>query len=235
MPGKDASYNEPIKRQARGDVLRHAVEALAAGRASSPLVTDEEFDRLLDYCVNFIREHGRQDLSEAVVPLREIWHAMHQSRVGNRAPADLKVLFLSGPDPLNDFEALAELGVEPQNVWAVESDKKTFLSAAMQLREVGAPLKLHWGKLQEFFAVVPEQFDIVYFDACGPLFGGQPRMNQDCRSCSCISGWHPSRRSSRTSRRRRAITKNSGSIGCSHGTPRGFFSRSITRAKNSIA
>jgi len=177
MRGKDASYNEPLKRQARADVLRHAVVALTTGRATSPLVTGEEFDRLLEYCVDFIRKHARQDLSEAVAPLREDWHAMHASRVGKRAPADLKVLFLSGPEPLNDFVALAELGVNPHNVWAVESDKNTFLSAVTQLREVGAPLKLHWGNLREFFAVVPEQFDIVYFDACGPLFGGEPRTN----------------------------------------------------------
>lgn len=171
------SYNEPSKRQARADVLRHAVVALTADRATSPLVTGQEFDRLLDYCVDFIRKHARQDLSEAVVPLRENWHATHTSRVGRRNPADLKVLFLSGPEPLNDFGALAGLGVDPHNVWAVESDKDTFQSAKMQMRQVGAPLKLHWGKLEEFFAIVPEQFDIVYFDACGPLFGGKPRTN----------------------------------------------------------
>src|SRR4051794_8762872 len=113
MGGKDSSYNEPLKRRARADVLRHAVEALTIGRATSPLVTEEEFDRLLQYCVDFIRKHARQDLSEAVVPLREDWHVTHTSRVGRRAPADLKVLFLSGPEPLNDFEALAELGVDP--------------------------------------------------------------------------------------------------------------------------
>ena len=32
MPRKDAAFNEPLKRKARGDVLRHAVDALAAGR-----------------------------------------------------------------------------------------------------------------------------------------------------------------------------------------------------------
>lgn len=177
MIGKDASYNEPLKQQARTDVLEHAVTALTTDRTTSPLVTGREFDRLLKYCVEFIRKHTRRDLSEAMTPLRSAWHAMHTSRVGKRAAGDLKVLFLSGPEPLNDFEALAELGVNPHNVWAVESDKKTFQSAVTQLRKVGAPLKLHWGKLHEFFAVVPEQFDIVYFDACGPLFGGEPRTN----------------------------------------------------------
>lgn len=173
----NASYNQPVKQRVRAKLLRHAVESLTISRAGVSLVTAADFDRMLDYCVDLIRRHAHHDLSAAIAPLRQHWHTVYASRVGHRLADELKVLILAGPEPLNDLEALTALGVPPENVWAVEGDKNAFRAAVGQLREAGLPLKLHFGSLRDFFAVVPEQFDIVYFDACAPLFGGEPRTH----------------------------------------------------------
>lgn len=177
MSEETETYSQPQKKKARSAVLGHAVESLTRGRVSSPLVTLDKFHRLSDYCVQYINQYGRVDLTEPMAAIRSHWEAVQVSRVGNRSPNDLKVLFLCGPEPLNDLEELIGLGVAPENVWAVEGDEKAFRKAATELREAGRPIKLHQGSLHEFLSVVPEQFDIVYFDACGPLFGGKPKTS----------------------------------------------------------
>jgi len=177
MSQEAKAYGEPLKRRARSTVLRHAIEALTSGRESSSLVTVSEFDRMLQYCIRFIKKHAHRDLSEEMSLGQEYWHDVHASRVGLREASDLRVLFLCGPEPLNDLEELASLGIAPHNVWAVEGDRACFEAAVKQLHEAGMSTKLHFGSLHEFFSVVPEQFDVVYFDACGPLFGGKPKTN----------------------------------------------------------
>ena len=73
------------------------------------------------------------------------------SRVGSKEPGDLKVLYLSGPEPLNNLSVLMKFGINPHNVWAIESDKRTFDVALKPLQESGIPLKLHLGTLSKFF------------------------------------------------------------------------------------
>jgi len=175
MSEAKASYSQPQKQKARATVLHHAVQSLTETRASSPLASISEFQRLASYCVQFVKQHGNFDLAEEMCALQQHWEDVHTSRVGQRAPSDLKVLFLCGPEPLNDLEELIALGVASENVWAVEGDERAFREAARKLQQANHPIKLHQGSLHEFLSVVPEQFDIVYFDACGPLFGGKPR------------------------------------------------------------
>jgi hypothetical protein len=60
---------------------------------------------------------------------------LHATRIGNKKASELQVLFLSGPEPLNDLEIMMELGIRPENVWAVESDKEMFDHAHRHLSE----------------------------------------------------------------------------------------------------
>ena len=177
MCDPNESYTQPVKQNARSFVLRHAVESLTTKRDSSTLATIEDFDRLLDFCVRQFRQYVGQDLSEPLATVQRNWNGVHASRLGKRDARDLKVLFLCGPEPLNDLNELGELGIARENVWAVEGDPRVYQAAARQLREACESIKLHQGSLSEFFQVVPEQFDIVYFDACGPLFGGRPKTS----------------------------------------------------------
>lgn len=177
MDAEKATYSQPLKMKARQVVLEGAVRALTEERESSPLVPLTSFNSLARYCVNLFQTYLRRDISEPVSLLQQHWEAVHASRVGERLPSDLKVLFLCGPEPLNDLMELLSLGVAPENVWAIEGDEQAYRKAVKQLREGGWPIKLHQGSLHEFLAVVPEQFDVVYFDACGPLFGGKPKTS----------------------------------------------------------
>jgi len=153
------------------------VRALTEERESSPLVPLSRFGSLAQYCLNLFQTYLSRDISEPISLLQQHWEAVHASRVGRRLPIDLKVLFLCGPEPLNDLMEFISLGVAPENVWAIEGDEQAYRRAVRQVREGGWPIKLHQGSLHEFLAVVPEQFDVVYFDACGPFFGGKPKTS----------------------------------------------------------
>ena len=166
------SYQQPAKAEARSALLKRAVEALTVSRAESPLVRLDEFDETLAFAERVALRRGLSvDGLEAEA---ERFRAFHASRVGSRRPADLKVLYLSGPEPQNDLRVLMDLGVQPENVWALEKSRNDFRAALRQAKEEGLRLRLHKGGLEAFFDKVHERFDIVYFDACAPLPGGKP-------------------------------------------------------------
>jgi hypothetical protein len=174
MSLSDTSYAHPEKDAVRQRVIAHAVNSLAKGRDSSPVVTAQEFERTMDYCLGFLEQHCDANLRAGVKPAAEDWHSLHQSRVGSKKPDDLHVLFLAGPDPIADLMAFKRAGVPFTNIWAIEGHQDTFRKAVGILGREELPLKIHNGNLQQFFSIVPQQFDIVYFDACGQLFGGRP-------------------------------------------------------------
>ena len=181
MGNSNSLYDQQVKADVRNRILRHAVNALTSDRSESPVVSIDRFNRGLEYCIDFIRRHARQDIRPHLEAPAAFWGALQESRVGVRSPVDLNVLFLCGPNPLNDFQVLMGLGIPPQNVWAVEGGTNEFDNAVKELRTAELPVNIDKGALHEFFEVVPQQFDLVYFDACGPLFGGKPKTAQVLR------------------------------------------------------
>lgn len=166
------SYQQPAKAEARTALLKRAVEALTVSRAESPLVRLDEFDETLAFAERVALQRGLSlDGLEAEA---ERFRAFHASRVGTRKPADLKVLYLSGPEPQNDLRVLMDLGVQPENVWALERSRDLYRDALQEAKVGGLRLRLHHGGLEAFFERVHERFDIIYYDACAPLPGGKP-------------------------------------------------------------
>lgn len=195
MTAQLPDYSEPIKNEIRRAVLTHAVRSLTVERDESALVSEEHFLRMLTFVLDEIRLHCQQDLRPAMAPVIDHWLKFRSCRVAKREPHELQVLILCGPNPTNDIAELVRLGVSPFNIWAVESDAAAFTSAIEILQSIDLPLKIHKGSLKEFFEVVPQQFDIVYFDACGPLMGGKPPtlpvlkeliINQRLNEVSCL-------------------------------------------------
>jgi len=84
------------------------------------------------------------------------------------------VLYLRGPEPLNDLEVLIQHGVDPHNVWAVESDPQTAQHAVRALQASGLPIKFYPGALSELFELCGGDFDMVYIDSCAPFGAGSP-------------------------------------------------------------
>jgi hypothetical protein len=169
-------YNQPEKNQARWLALCHAVESLTTYRDTSPVVTLDHFRRGMKYVCDtlekttcFPNPHGQ------VREKAEAFAELHATRIGKRKANELQVLFLSGPEPMNDLEVMFELGIRPENVWAVESEEKVFQKAVDSLLVSGYGIKIYQGSLQQFFEIVPQQFDIVYFDACGTVMKPKSR------------------------------------------------------------
>src|SRR5205807_1774805 len=134
-----------------------------------------------DYCCRYLDEHCGVQAHDDVKPHVDSWLELHRSRVGVKKPCDLQVLFLAGPDPTNDLMTFRQHGITFENICAIESDKGTFAKAVRAAGQQRIRVKLHRGSLQSFFAVVPQQFDIVYFDTTAPLFGGDPNTIQVIR------------------------------------------------------
>lgn len=174
MDPSEQSYTQPEKNLVRERIISASVKALTSERASSPVVPVDVFHKTIEYASRFLAEHGGIYVEDDLKPHVANWVALHGSRVGTKKPSELQVLFLAGPDPTNDLMEFRKCGVSYENIWAIESDKDNFGKAVKALERQGIRVKLHRGSLQTFFALVPQQFDIVYFDATAPLFGGEP-------------------------------------------------------------
>src|SRR5262245_10979385 len=174
MKPSEIQYNQPEKNEARERVLLHAVESLTNYRSESPVITERQFRETLERACGFLDEHCGMASAQETPFYKEDFLALHSRRIGNRTADQLSVLFLAGPKPSEDIALLIKLGVLPQNIWAIERNGKTFEKAVADIKASGYRVKVHHGNLQEFFEIVPQQFDIVYFDACSPFFGGSP-------------------------------------------------------------
>jgi hypothetical protein len=98
------------------------------------------------------------------------WENFYSSTTQSRKPENLKVAYLAGPNPENDFQALMDFGILPENVWAFETDSSTYEDAVWSTLNSEFPfLKLIKGNIGQFFAASPQKFDIIYLDLCGPL------------------------------------------------------------------
>ena len=59
------------------------------------------------------------------------WENFYDSIVQTREAKNLKVAYLSGPNPENDLREMFKHGILPENVWAFESDNKVYNNAIM--------------------------------------------------------------------------------------------------------
>jgi hypothetical protein len=168
------TYRQPEKERVRQRILRHAVDLLTQRRAETPIVRPGELRAVVDYAADVLAKLGRSDLDASVHDELDRWLEWQASRVQQRKPAELRLIYLCGPEPLNDLRVLLELGVNPHNVWGVESNEVAFRAALEELANAGLPVKLHKGTLAQFFERVPETFDIAYLDTTGPILGGKP-------------------------------------------------------------
>jgi hypothetical protein len=173
------TYQQPIKNKAREQLIKHAVESLTKRRRSSYLVTKPSLWKITDHFNNLLFQSLRADSPNAnnfklYYPAdfdqrRENWLGFYDSCCKSKKASELKVLYLSGPEPLNDIQVLQSNGIRLENIWAIEADKKAYTQAVNSLQEAGLSIKIHRGTLAEFFELTNHEFDIIYYDACTPL------------------------------------------------------------------
>lgn len=164
------TYSQPSKRIVRELALSHAVELLTKRRRHAPLVPEFYVRAVARHLFKAGSHHDRQMASGLSGGRIRSWQRFHRALVGSKSPEDLKICYLAGPEPLNDFQVLTELGVHPHNIWAFESNASIYAAAAKAVGASGFPfLKLFRGKIEQFARDVPTKFDVIYVDACGPL------------------------------------------------------------------
>ncbi len=169
------NYQQPEKIEVRNRIWEKAIIALTVDRSEASIVRESKLREVVGWFVAQFKQSGSfSDLSMAVDRELELWLGFHNICVGARKPDELKVLFLCGPEPLNDLEVLLGYGVNPHNVWALTGSQSDHDEAIKQTSQAYIPLKIHCGSLATFFEQFNESFDIIYFDACGPFCGGSP-------------------------------------------------------------
>lgn len=143
-------------------------------RSNSFLISYAYFTNIYEHFFHliniFLIQNGEQTVSpDQIKNLTNSWIDKIKTHQVLKKPEEIKVLYLSGPEPTNDLNVFLNNGILPHNIWAVESESKEFKEAIHDLQQSGQYIKLHKGSLKEVFRLVNQTFDIVYFDACTPI------------------------------------------------------------------
>lgn len=97
------TYTGTVKAEARERIWTHAVRKLTEERAASCCVRRSYVDELraiLRRSTDADDIQLAQDVSDEAIA---VWKRNHDAIVGFRRPEDLRVLFLAGPEPINDY------------------------------------------------------------------------------------------------------------------------------------
>jgi len=168
------AYSEKQKQTARNEALTHAIKTLTTDRHSS---TVARRSYVFDIKSNLINEGSPTDrkfaqkLSDTEI---NHWESFYDGIVGQKKPSDLRVAYLSGPNPENDIEVLVSNGILPENIWAFESDNQTYNDAVISALDSMFPfVKIYKGKIQNYLKILPFKFDIIYLDFCKTIASDQ--------------------------------------------------------------
>ena len=171
MKGK---YKEKSKDKVRNEALKYGIETLTVGRTESTIAR-RSYVRDIKGCLLekgsvSDKAYARELLDTEILH----WESFYDSIVGRRSPAELRVAYLSGPNPENDMEVLIQHGILPENIWAFESDNATYTEAIISALDSKFPfLKIYKGKIQNYLKILPFKFDIIYLDFCKTIASDQ--------------------------------------------------------------
>lgn len=170
------TYGQPQKQRARSLALSHAVEVLTSKRSSGAIV-DRSYVAKVHQTLSSRGGSDAYFASQCSNKAIRDWEEFWDSKVGTKKPGDLVVAYLAGPEPMNDFDELVRLGVHPYNIYGFESDNRIFNEALEKAQGSSFPLiKVIRMPLDKYLQAVPHTFDIIYFDACGPLPSAQATL-----------------------------------------------------------
>ncbi len=168
-------YKQNNKSHIRQKILSNALDILTSDRQQSCCVSRKYVRQVANHFLQMDEEDPvYKETKKIQSTYLTAWEALYDSTVGYKVPSDLSVCYLSGPQPENDFNELVSLGVLPQNIWAFENDKATYLQAISTYctNEFPQPRIIKMS-IEQFFKQSPKKFDIVYIDACGTISSTQ--------------------------------------------------------------
>lgn len=168
-------YTQENKKFVRHTVLSQAVNNLTVDRQQICCVPRTYVRKVVDYFSQLDSAERRYEETQQIdANYITSWESLHDAIIGHRRPSELSVCYLSGPQPENDFDKLYSLGVLPQNIWAFENDRLTYLEALSKYNNKSFPQpKIVKMPIERFFKHSPRKFDIVYIDACGSITSSQ--------------------------------------------------------------
>lgn len=164
-----SNYIEKEKKQARKSVLLAAITSLTQERYNATLCKRNHVRRVKE---KLISKGGYDEVSAKKLQDKTIekWENFYTSIVQTKKAENLRVAYLSGPNPENDLREMTALGILPENIWAFESDIKTYNEAVVSALSSEFPyIKIIKSGIGEFLSISPQKFDIIYLDFCGPL------------------------------------------------------------------
>lgn len=170
----NVTYRQETKNTVRHTVIRRAVEMLTTGRAQACCVRHSYVRDLYDYFNDLTESHEQEEARKIEVSYIQEWENMHTNDLGAKRSEELSVCYLAGPEPENDFAEFVSMGIKPQNIWAFECEKNTYLQALTSIDSTNfMQPKLIKTSIERFFESSPKTFDIVYIDACASLISNQ--------------------------------------------------------------
>lgn len=165
-----STYSQPTKNSARTLSLTHAVTLLTTRRDEAAIVPADYVDRVKSALLT--GDVPGDAITAEACEWSDIasWQTFRASSVGTRTVEELTVAYLAGPEPSNDLLALVELGLRPENIWAFEIDPQAIATGMEDLKALGLRgVKFVPVSMDDYLIGTPRRFDIIYFDACGPL------------------------------------------------------------------
>lgn len=174
------TYKQPIKQAARTNALAYAVDLLTKRREQCAILPANYISKVVSKMKDH-KDDWNYQFASSSISRKDVdsWKSFRTSAIGSRSPGDLTVAYLSGPEPTNDLETLINLGVRPENIWAFEVDGEVFTSALKDIERSNLRgVKLMEVSIEDYFLSTPRRFDIIYFDACGPLPSKEKKTTQ---------------------------------------------------------
>ncbi|SCY96198.1 hypothetical protein [Flavobacterium caeni] len=168
------AYTEQQKQAARNEALAYAIKTLTTNRHDATVARRSYVRDIKAYLIkkgNSIDRAYAEELYSAEI---SHWESFYDAIVGEKKPSDLRVAYLSGPNPENDIEVLVENGILPENIWAFESDNQMYNQAVISALDSRFPfVKIYKGKIQNYLKILPFKFDIIYLDFCKTIASEQ--------------------------------------------------------------
>lgn len=178
------SYSEPVKSKARRIVIENAITALTLERTTSTLSRRSYAREVKAHILSGDNKYDTREaekLSDATI---DRWESFYDSITQIKTPANLKIAYLSGPNPENDLRIFCGAGVLPENIWAFESENSVYSEAVVSALSSEFPfIKIVNGGVDTFLEASPQRFDIIYLDFCGPL----PSRNKKQKTLSALT------------------------------------------------
>lgn len=168
------TYKQETKNTVRHTIIRRAVEMLTAERSQACCVRRSYVRDVYDYFKDLVESHEQEEVRKIDISYIQEWENMHTNNLGGKHPEELSVCYLAGPEPENDFAEFVSMGIKPQNIWAFECERNTYLQALTSIDSTNfMQPKLIKTSIERFFEASPKTFDIVYIDACASLISDQ--------------------------------------------------------------